>query len=183
MSAKTLISATNPFATAADMVTFRDWRHIADFLNDDDTRVASSASVQGNATLLTMLRVASGEVETALYRGGRYTKDDLAAIASDVTGTLVKDFLKELVCNLAFWKIVKRRKPDANPRAVSGVPEALETLAAMKLGEAILPFQEVTDASVMDYTPTDPNRSKSQVNSTPLSTQANRLFGSRTRTY
>lgn len=179
--AKTLISSDTAFATAAQLVLFRDWRHLADLVNDDDTRAANSAAVQAHAVTVQALRSASGQIEAAIYRGGRYTREDIDVILDSVDSPLAKDYLAELACNLAYWIMLKRRKPDLSPRAVSGVPEALKALIDLELGEAVLPFQEVVDASVMDYTPLDPNRGRASVNAEPLSSQAGRMFGTRSR--
>jgi hypothetical protein len=190
---KTVISAFQAFASGTDLVNYRDWRHVADLLNDDDTRVGSSAAVQSHALVLLALKTASAQIEVACYRGGRYTRDDLAALVDTVTavdpttGTLTtaytvsRELLRKLTCDLAFWFLVTRRKPDASPRVISGVAEAMNMLEMLKLGEEVFPFQEVVDASVMDIAPLDPTKSKTTVNTTPLTTLASRLFGNRPR--
>jgi phage gp36-like protein len=187
-SHKTLISAHTEFATGTDLIAYRDWRHVGDLLNDDDTRPSSSGTTAAHANVTLALRTACGQIETAMYRGGRYTRADVQALLAGVTDndgagyTLARDMLRKLACDLAFWILVARRKPDANPNRVAGVGEALAFLQAITLGEAVLPFQETVDASVMDIAPLDPSRSKDSVNAEPVSTQAGRMFGARSRT-
>lgn len=176
--AKTLLSSSTAFATGADLIVYRDWRHVADLVRDDDTRLPSSTSVANDATVAKALSAASGLIETACFRGGRYTPSDLTQILS---GTVCKEFLVSMTCDLAFWILLKRRKPDANPRNVAGVTEALDTLEKLKLGEAVFPFVEVGDAGVMDYTMLEPGATKSTASAIPLDTFAYRMFGLRTR--
>jgi hypothetical protein len=190
---KTIISGFSAFATGADLVGYRDWRHVGDLLNDDDTRPANSGAVQAHANVALALKTASAQIEFSAFRGGRYTKDDLYAMLDQVTAvdpvtgnsttsyTIARDMLRKLTCDLAFWFLITRRKPDASPRSIAGVVEALNTLELLKLGEQVFPFQQNVDASKMDIAPLDPTRSKDQVNTTPLSTQAGRLFGQRSR--
>lgn len=185
-SAKTIVSSHVAFASGADLVSYRDWRHLADLLNDDDTRVASSAAVQSHAILATALKAASGMIEMAAYRGGRYTRADLQALLLGVTDpdgagvTVASEALKKLTCDLAFWILTSRRKPDVRPMMITGVPEALAALEALRLGEAIFPFLEVTDAAQTDIAPLDGSDKSSYVFE-PLSTTARRMFGVRSR--
>lgn len=181
MAGKTVISRTTQFAQGSDLVNYRDWRHIADLLNDNDTRVTDSTTTQNHAITQVALRSASGMIETAIYRGGRYASADIDNILLS-TG-LVKDFLVKLTCDIAFWILITRRKPDANPQSVSGVPDALAKVMQLELGEAVFPFQEVVDASVDDFVTLDPNQDKNSVNTTPISTQADRMFGARSRRF
>jgi hypothetical protein len=161
------------------LVVYRDWRHVADLIRDDDTRAVSQAAVVSDAVVARAMSAASGLVETACFRGGRYTTEDLQAI---VAGNVCKEFLIQLVCDLAFWTLLKRRKPDMRPENVAGVTDALETLQRLKLGEAIFPFLESADAGDMDFTMLDPFASKSVFQAVPLDQFAYRMFGQRMRT-
>lgn len=186
-SYKTVISTLTSFASGADLVTYRDWRVVADLLNDDDTRVANSAAVQGHATVALALKTASGQIESAVYRGGRYTRADLQRLLASFTddeGTgarVAADMLKHLTCELAFWFLLKRRKPDIRPEMVAGIPEALEMLERFRLAEAVFPFYETVDSQGTDIAPFDSEVTKSTYVYEPLSRQSIRMFGTRAR--
>lgn len=186
----TVKSSHDAFAAATDLTQRVDWRHLADLLEDDDSRVASKAAVEAHALVERALRVASGQLETAVYRGGRYSRADIKAMSTafaDDDGPLglgvCNDMIVQLVCTLALWVLVQRRRTDVNPRSVAGVPEAMLMLEALRLGEAIFPFQPVFDAGVQDYIPLDPSVTRSTYQSTPISSVASRMFGTRARSF
>jgi phage gp36-like protein len=189
---KTLISSHAAFAAGADLVEYRDWRQIGDLIRDNDTRPEDKATVIAEIDTVgsagwRALRGASAEIETACYRGGRYTRADLQgllAVVSDADGsglTVAGQLLVQLTCDLAYWTLAKRRYPTADPRKTSGVIEAMAKLEALRLGEAIFPFTEVGAAAVMDIAPLDPAVDKNVYRLEPLSTTAVRLFGVRSR--
>lgn len=185
--AKTVISTTTSYADPTDLTAYRDWRQLADLLPDNDTPLANSAAVEAHAFTIRALRTASAMIESAVFRGGRYTREDIRALLAPINegaGPVVSvaaEYLKQLVCDLAFWVIVKRRKPDIDPAALTGVPEALGALEALRLGEAIFPFTETTEAFATDIAPFDPNVTKDTYVLEPVSRTSYRLFGVRAR--
>jgi phage gp36-like protein len=176
---KTLISTSAAFATGDDLIVYRDWRHVGDLLNDDDTRPGSSDEVSGHDTVAVALKTATAEIENAVYRGNRYTRADLEHLVGDAS--VASNMLKQLTCDLAFWILVKRRKPDALPAAVAGVQSALNTVEALRLGEAIFPFFETADSAAMDIAPFDSEQTKSTYVYEPISRTSVRMFGTRSR--
>jgi hypothetical protein len=195
-SSKLVISSHLPFATGTDLVEFRDWRHVADLLNDDDTRPGGTTGTKA-ATVAALdavdsigdrgTRAATAQIESACYRGNRYTRADLQrllATVTDVDGTgyvVGKQLLVQLTCDLWFWILTKRRKPDTDPRRVAGVIEALAQLEALRVGEAIFPLYEAAEAAQAGIAPLDPNQDKTTYLLEPLSKTSARLFGVRSR--
>lgn len=183
---KTLISSHAPFATPADLISYRDVRVLGDLVNDDDTR-ATSVQLATHPVILKALNAASAMIEIAVYRGNRYTRADLqqlqASIAdADGTGiTVAAEVIRQLTCDIAFWILVKRRKPDVNPRSLTGIPEALATLEGLRLGEALFPFLETVEAEQIDIAPFDDMITKSTYVLSPLSRTGYKFFGVRSR--
>ncbi len=93
------------YASIADMLKRYDVRTIGDLINDDGT-AASSAEVLADADgiIAAALETASGEVESACFRGKRYTVTDLQGLTGNQSA-----LLKSLVCKLAFWFLWERR--------------------------------------------------------------------------
>lgn len=193
---KTVISSHAAFATADDLVEYRDWRQVADLLSDDDTRPGGGIGSKGACVAVVTdtsaggraLRAASAEIEAACYRGGRYTRADLQRLLVDITDAdggpakvVARELLIQLTCDIAFWILTKRKKPDADPRRVAGVLEAMAKLEALRLGEAVFPFYETTEAAHTDIAPLDPNVDKTNYRLTPLSQIGFRVFGVRGR--
>lgn len=91
------------YATPADYLLRYDYRPTGDLVSDSGTAVPQNQLANDNA-LLTALKAASGEVESALIVGGRYSVAQLTAL----TGNSLEN-LKDLVCELAAIRLEKRR--------------------------------------------------------------------------
>lgn len=138
-----MASSEEGYATGADMIAYRDVRNLGRLLSDTGTPIADAA-VATNETLEKLLLAASGDVELACQRGGRYTVADLEGLDGAAA-----EKLRELVCDLAFYKVSKRRHPDLSPEDVAGVLVAFETLKALEAGEIVFPTDGAIDAGVM----------------------------------
>ncbi len=137
------------------------------------------------------LKTATGMIESEIFHGGRYSRADMKRLLVEIEDpddndeekfTMARDLLRQITCDLAFWVLIKRRKPDVNGEKIAGVKEALEYLVRLRNGEAIFPFQETTDAGVMDYAMLDPRYTKSNYESkNPFRTSSGsrRMFGQR----
>lgn len=139
--AKTPLTSSVAYASAADLLNAHDAEKIGDYARDDGTRLTPGAILTSTVVAAALLR-SSGEVESACVAGERYTPSDLAAL----TGAS-QAHLKGIVCDLAFYHLAKRRKPDA--KTVPGYMEAQEALKSLRLGETIFGFQETADAGTM----------------------------------
>lgn len=167
-------SATASYCTGAQCIKFYDVRQIGDLLTDDDTRVAAG-SVAAHPNLTAELNAASGEVESAVLVGGRYSVADLQALQS--ANSVGGEYLAKMVAVIAVWNLMERRNPDVMmPDRVRRVYESLEKL---RTGENIFGFIEniaagVTETVKLYQDQQDEMRS-------PVK-EAARMFGNRTLT-
>lgn len=190
-SYKTNISGFDSYATPADLIEYRDWRLIGDLIRDDDKRAANPAEVLASDRVQRALNTATGMIESEIFHGGRYQRADMKRLLAEIPDpddndalgyTMARDHLRQLTCDLAFWVLIKRRKPDAVGEKIAGVKEAIETLLRLRNGEAIFVFEEATAAGVMDYAMLDPDNSKANYESRSnfkISLGSKRLFGTR----
>lgn len=166
----TPIGSTTAYATAAQLIDHYDSRRVGDLCLDTDAR-ESEANIPTNAKVLRALKWASGKVEAAALASGRYTAVDLLAL----TGMSL-EYLVGLTCDLAFWRLTKRRYPGAKASEVEGAEDALADLERLRQGEEIFALQEITDASNMD---TIDMGTHSDGTDRRITSRFRRLFGSR----
>jgi phage gp36-like protein len=140
--AQTPDSTSTPYASASDLLLYRDYRSIAQWILDDDT-VANEATVLASPKVSTALMAASGEIESACAAGGRYVPADLNAL----TGASLQ-MLKELCCSLAFWRLAIRRLINIQKEDISGVADAYDLLEQLRLGQRIFSTTEAQDAGL-----------------------------------
>ncbi len=150
---QTSISGASPFCSVAEFLSLYDPRLIGDWLSTDGTRLTPT-QLGSNAALALFATGASGEVESAMLVGGRYTPTNLL---TDLTGNSLQR-LKEITAYLILnrcWKFHVRTsggvaggKPNPFLEDVQEAEAALEALAG---GEAIFAFQETADAGRLDH--------------------------------
>ncbi len=142
--AQTPLTSATAYATGTQLLNYHDGRKIGDLVNDDGSR---ETAVAANAIVAKALLRASGDVEAACLKGGRYKPVDLAALLTG--GGAGAEFLIGLVCDIAFWHLCKRRhKLAVKAKEIAGVDEAFETLQALSAGEQILSFLESAEAGL-----------------------------------
>lgn len=139
-----MASSATAYATGANMLTFRDVRRLGQLLSDTGTPIATG-SVASNSTLAALLLAASGEVEMAALKGGKYTPADLQGLDG-----AARAMLQKLVCDLAYYAVECRRAPDLKPEDVSGVYEAKAMLRELRDGETIFPTDAAIDAGLTE---------------------------------
>jgi phage gp36-like protein len=134
-------SSSSAYATVADLLARYDRRVVADLARDENER-PSPAALETDARVLAALADASGEIEAACLKGGRYSAADLAAL----TG-MSKKLLTRLTCRIALWLLYEGRDPSADlpPWAAKGQ----EVLAQLATGERIFAFVETVEAGVI----------------------------------
>lgn len=91
------------WATPADMALRYDVRGLLELPSDTNAAI-DEADLDENPVLLELLSAASGEVDSAVRSGERYTTSDLQAL----TGTSLS-LLKQLVCHIA-WTFLRERR-------------------------------------------------------------------------
>lgn len=141
--AKTVETSAVSYCPASEAVKRLDWRPFADLCSDNNGRITDSSTLQGNANFLALLLDASGEIESAVLRGGRYHPTDLAALTGAGQAKLYR-----LVCRLTLVLAYERRADIEmkQPWIVEKVERDLEALAT---GQNIFSFLETEEAGVM----------------------------------
>lgn len=130
------------YATADDIANYKDARRLGDLVSDDGTRVAAG-SLSGNAKLEAALEAASGEVESAVFVGERYSTADL----SGLTGNSLA-YLKKIVCDIAY-AILWERKAEADPELrADAIERSQRHLKMLRSGERIFDVDEAKDAGL-----------------------------------
>lgn len=91
------------YAESSDLFARHDIRTIGDLANDSGVR-ESRDDLVSNVNVTTTLDDASGEVDVALLKGGRYSTSDL----SGLTGNALAH-LKRITCDIAMSLLYDRR--------------------------------------------------------------------------
>ncbi|OWK45782.1 hypothetical protein [Fimbriiglobus ruber] len=176
MSTPTIVTSPTAYCDAAGLLLRVDYRVVADACRDEDTapRPSKAALLQpttpAGAVVAAALLTASGDVEAACVRGGRYAPTDLAAL----TGA-TQAHLQAIVAGLAVWRLLGRRQPAAaDGKNLPLVQWARDQLEALRVGEEIFGVQAVVAAGAgMSATPFVVPGPRRTVN------QASRYFGDR----
>jgi hypothetical protein len=174
MALTPLTSATS-YCTPAQLVQRKDWRGIADSINDTDQPRVSYNAVVNSPIVAAALLDASGELESACITGNRYLPTDLQAMLTN--GGAGAGLLVSLVASLAWWRLYSRRMPvTARPEDVASARTALEMIEKLRLGERVFPFVESAEAGLPDtVNPDDINTNPVLLNR--IGVQASRFFG------
>jgi hypothetical protein len=149
-------SALTPYLTASQFLLLRDIRTIVQYCSDDPRDGFQSASISVvraaltdpttpvGGVLLQKLMAASGMLESALLRSGRYTAADLLALAGNSAV-----YMQEVLAALTMYKIATRRPGPELPASVTDAyNEAIKALNDLSEGIRIFAFAEVEAAAV-----------------------------------
>mgnify|MGYP000599987038 CR=1 FL=1 len=130
------------YAAATDLTARYDWRSIADLVLDNGTAAVNQAAVESSAIVATALDDASGEVETSLKRGGRYSTANLAAVSGNSLA-----LLKRITCKIAFWYLWERRPSWAeNDQYDQAKGDARRFIEQLRSGELVFDLDDQKDA-------------------------------------
>lgn len=123
------------YATSVDLVARYDEALIQDLCSDSGTPEVALAS---NAICTAALLSSSGRVEGACTVAGMYTPTQLAALTGNGLG-----LLKELVCDLAFVRLARRR-PGKFADEILGaiVKETEDFLDRLRKGERLFYIED-----------------------------------------
>ncbi len=139
-----------------DMVKFYDVRRLQEILSDDGTAV-DSGDIGGHPTLLTGIEWATGEINTAIYQGKRYTPENIQDLIDNAVGSSGNTgyvsavrVLQQLMADLVFGWLMGRRGygPDVMDRLAPRYKSAQETLERLYLGERVFNVAEAIEAGV-----------------------------------
>lgn len=163
------MTALGSYATPSDLVKTHDRHDIGAYASDEGTELTLAQILAPDPVVVSALLRASGDVERACLAGGRYTTTDLAVLTGAAKATLVG-----LVCDLAYYRLAKRRLPDATK--VAGYEEAQQMLKDLREGVAVFGISNVIEAgtvSSIDLMTDSKGREKR------VTEMARRLFGQR----
>lgn len=170
-------SYTNPdtYCTPDEFLKRYDWRLVADLVSDSGDRVPES-SLPSNHNLLTALRDASGDVESACLCGQRYSPEDLANLQGNASS-----LLKRLVADIAMQYLRDRRGfKEQNDKPNQRYERAMEKLNALRRGELIFGLVKSAKSGLTRYEYVSESDLKEMKS---VGVQAERLFGIRTNRY
>lgn len=133
------------FATAADVVTRFDDRVVRDLLSDTGE---PATDIDTNPNLLAILNSASGHVLSAAISGNNYTEAEITAlIAANGMGAAI---VVDMVCQIAFCKMMRRRPGKFPPETIAGMEESVnEWLTQLRQGKRLLPIDNHVEASAV----------------------------------
>lgn len=144
----TITSSSAPYITPSDLLNWRDWRQLADWLSITDARGSQSAFTSSTVAI-EHCNAAGGLLEAALVKGNRYLVVDLQQLQAAAPNQCWS-MVKRMLCWLAIDSMsrFKARTP-TDEQEIDRANALLEQLAN---GERILSFQESQDAGQIDNT-------------------------------
>lgn len=158
------VSAQMPYCSAAQLLTVFDWRTIAQLCSDNDVSATQAQlldpTTKPGGILDYALRAASGNLETAVLKGGIYSVSDLQNATGQPTPLDIANstnsnianintagawYIRQLVASYAKWLLYSHR-PDLYAQIPADVQQAAQALQMIASGQAILPLQPNIDA-------------------------------------
>lgn len=132
--------AATLYATTAEFLLRYDARVIGDLVNDTDSQVDPS-SLATDPVLLQMLADASGDIESALLVGERYSLNNLQPYHATTNPAGLSDtslaLLSRMTCDIAYAMLLRRRG-EINPDKHSGILDLAEKyLKDLRSGSAV----------------------------------------------
>jgi hypothetical protein len=141
----------------------------------NDAVVPPIPYVPPNVNLEAALADASGAVESAVLANGRYSVDDLQAMADDANA---RNYMRRLVADIAIVYLHERRGVPLGDTMKDRYDRTMKELASLRSGSTMLPFDGTIDASLPD----DEFETPSEISMLNLlSSRVRRGLGTRTR--
>ncbi len=135
----TPVSSATSYASPADLLTVYSAAKIGGWAANSGAPAVKAPDIPTDPNVLAALLRASGEVEMACFRGGRYSPTDLATLTGASAAAL-----KGLVCDLAYYHLAGRIIP--HPEEQTQYKRATELLQALNDGAIIFGLQEAANA-------------------------------------
>lgn len=134
------------YATGQQLTDRYDIDWIGEMASDERTTLAT-ADVPTHNAVLAALQGASGQVNSALIVGQKYTPEQLEGL----TG-IDAEYLADLVCNLAIIRLTRRR-PEATPdnSLISDLrEETAAQLDMLRKGQNVFNLEDNVEATLLD---------------------------------
>lgn len=146
------------YATPADLLKRYDARDIGDLASDTGTQV-SAGSIPTDPNVLAALADASGDIDSALMAGNRYTSADLTSLAGNTASKLIR-----LTCDIAMGYLLARRPGFDMDRLKQFREQNHFMLERLRKGENVFDLAPQKEAGVIDHaTPSAVDTSKLQL--------------------
>ena len=127
-----------PYATFEDLVSRYDENTIRDLASDTGT---PTTDLNTSPKVTQALEGGSGAVNSAIRTAGMYAVEDLEALEGDDAA-----YLKDIVCDLAMFRLIKRR-PERFADAMKDIAKwAHQQLKAIREGYAVFPIDKNIEA-------------------------------------
>ena len=127
-----------PYATFEDLIDRYDENTIRDLASDDGT---PTTDLNASPKVLQALAGGAGAVNSAVRVAGMYDTDDLEALEGDDAS-----YLKDIVCDLAMFRLIKRR-PERYGDSLKAIGKwAHEQLKTIREGYAVFPIDKNIEA-------------------------------------
>lgn len=137
------------YASIANLLARYDRRDIVALVSDSE-HAALALDLSTDPAITTALADASGDIEAALLRGGRYTTDDLDALTGNSAS-----LLQRMTCDITMQYLMQRR-PDRNPDRLEKQQDLSRAhLRRLAKGEDIFDIDAVVDAGQQDMAGAD----------------------------
>lgn len=129
------------YADASDLVNRYSAGLLGDLCADDGRRVTES-ELATNDKILTALRTATGKVRASIMQADRYTADQIDGLGdpgSPYYNQESYEYLKDIVCRVAFWLLWQRKPWDDSSESGRRQAEAdsKEALKMLREGSEI----------------------------------------------
>ena len=142
-------SGGSSFLDPAGFLDLYDVRPVGELTVDDDSPPAQAADLTADPSLspparvlLRALQTASGRVESAAVRGGRYAASDLANLNGNSLA-----YLQSIVAAIAY-ETLRRRRGGVGYEPMPEYQGALDEMARLESGEDVLSFAETEQAGL-----------------------------------
>ena len=127
-----------PYATFEDLIARYDENTIRDLGSDGGTPVTD---LNTSPKIQEALAGAAGAVNSAVRTAGMYQVEDLEALEGDDAS-----YLKDIVCDLAMFRLIKRRPEMFSDASKSLGKWAHEQLKTIREGYAVFPIDKNIEA-------------------------------------
>ncbi len=143
------------YATPADLLKRYDARVVGDLVSDTDVQ-ADPNELTTNAVLLQMLADASGDIESALLVGERYSLENLQAYNATTNPSGLTEnslaLLQRMTCDIAYALLLRRRGTVDPDRHAAVLDLAEKYLKDLRSGAAVFGIQAQEEAGRASYT-------------------------------
>jgi len=149
--AKTPGSTGTSYLSPADFLTRTDARTVGQLCSDTEGTVVTPTALLADPNLKACLMDACGDLESAAMVGGKYTMEDLGALAGNLTASTAK--MNRIIRDITLVYLLERR-----PNTGVTIPESVERsmmrsqawLEQLAQGVRIFGFLETQAAGVLD---------------------------------